>query len=214
VRRSGARIGWLLLIPLLLMAGLYWQVRQEREGLVVEVERLASVVRERDAAIESMSAARRNDIDAERDRADGRYLELVRAVEWALNQDVQVGFGEPAFDDRRAVELETLLGDLVAAGFRGSVQLESHLGEFCLAAAPDGDYRLAAPGTALDDCSRLGHTQDDSDVAEDRQSAAFASFLISSPLVAERGIEVLVVAHDRESSVPFQQISASISSAA
>jgi hypothetical protein len=150
------------------------------------------------------------DLDAERERAGSRYEDLIGVVEWALNQDGVVGFDEPAFDDRRAAELETLLADLVDAGFRGTVRLESHLGAFCLANEPDGGDGLAAADSSIDDCARVGHPLDESTSVEARQSAAFASFMASSPLLTDSGIEVQLVAHDRDSSEAALPMPASI----
>ena len=201
---------WLLLLPLLALGGLHWQLISERDGLAGEATRLRSAVTQNELELASLRNAPARDLDAERERAGSRYEDLISVVEWALNQDGVVGFDEPAFDDRRAAELETLLGDLVDAGFRGTVRLESHLGAFCLANEPDGGDGLAAPDSSIDDCARVGHPLDESTSVEARQSAAFASFMASSPLLTDSGIEVQLVAHDRDSSEAALPMSASI----
>jgi hypothetical protein len=202
-----------LAILLVLAAGLYWQTRLERDRLNLQVTELGARVQQRDATIESLGALRATERDAATVGEGDRYAELVGAVEWALNQDSLVGFDQLAFGDERATELEALLEQLTAAGFRGRVRLESHLGEFCLALTADGDYALAAPGLPIDACSRIGHPLDGSSMPEERESTAFASFLATSPLVTDSGIEVELVAHDRDSSVPAAVIPASVTSA-
>jgi CheY-like chemotaxis protein len=201
---------WLLLLPLLALGGLHWQLIGERDGLAGEATRLRSAVTQNELELASLRNAQAVDLDAERERAGSRYEDLIGVVEWALNQDGVVGFDEPAFDDRRAAELETLLADLVDAGFRGTVRLESHLGAFCLANEPDGGDGLAAADSSIDDCARVGHPLDESTSVEARQSAAFASFMASSPLLTDSGIEVQLVAHDRDSSEAALPMPASI----
>jgi CheY-like chemotaxis protein len=212
-RSRSVSVAWLLLLPLLALGALYWQTRDERDAYAAGMGRLQSALEQGEAELAALRAARVNDEDAERQLANGRYLDLVHAVEWALNQDSRVGFDEPAFDDRRATELETLLGDLVDAGFRGTVRLESHLGEFCLVNDPDGGYRLAPPGAVLDECSRMGHPLDESTSIEERQSAGFASFVASSPLLDDTGIRVELVALDREGSDPVEPVPATVTTA-
>lgn len=207
------RLGWLLAIPILVLALLYGLSFQERATLREEAARLGTLLDERDRELEALRAARRNDLDAERAQAEDRSGALLGALEWALNQDPRVGYDEAAFDDRRAVELDALLGRLVAAGFRGTVRIESHLGEFCLAPEAGGGYRLAAPDTPLDGCALLGHPFDQSTFVEERMSASFASYLLRSPLVNESGIDVEVVALDRDASQPLEAAPASVTSA-
>jgi CheY-like chemotaxis protein len=202
-----------LAVVLVLVGALYWYTRTEGERLNHQVAELEARVQARDATIESLTTMRTTDHDAALVRDGDRHNELVGAVQWALNQGSLVGFDELAFGDRRALELEALLEQLTAAGFRGRVRLESHLGEFCLALTADGEYVLAAPGMSVDACSRMGHPLDGSSIPEERQSTAFASFLAASPLVTSSGIEVEIVAHDRESSVPAVVIPSSVATA-
>jgi len=210
-RRSSA--AWLLLLPLLALGAFCWQLWNERETLNATVSAQQAALTAVEAELSDLRAARADDLDAVRETAGSRHAELIATIEWALNEDGRVGFDEPAFDDRRAADLETLLRDLVTAGFQGSVRLESHLGEFCLANDVDGVARLAAPGTPLEDCGRLGHPLDASTAVEERQSAAFASFMASSPLVNGSGIDVELVALDRAASVPTEPMPPNVTTA-
>ena len=104
-------------------------------------------------------------------------------------------------NDARAELLRDLLGHLTAIGFHGRVRIESHLGEFCLVNDASGDLVLAAPDTPVEACALIGHPQDDSTFVADRQSVAFAEFLDTSPLLADAGITVELIAHDRARSL-------------
>jgi CheY-like chemotaxis protein len=188
------------------------QAAAERDA---QAERAAQAARDaratRDARAAREAEAERT-AQLERDRR-AEYENTLRTIEWSINQGSQVAFDEPAFGDRRAAELEALLNRLVAMGFTGRVRLTSHLGEFCLTTDTAGEYRLAAPETPVDECSRLGHPLDQSTAPEDRESTAFASFLESSPLVTRSGIEVELIAHDRNDSEPVEPFSGSITTA-
>ncbi len=206
--------GLLLLAAMVFLGAFAWHLWTERDGLRDEVRRLAAVAAEREAAVQSVNRDRLVDLDAERARADARHLAWLRGMEWALNQGGQVGFDELPFDDRRAAELERLLRELVAIGFQGTLRLYSHLGEFCLAGDPAGtDYRLASSAVSVDACTALGHPLDDAGFVEARQSAGFASFLLSSPLVSESGIDVEIVALDRAASVAAEPMPSSATTA-
>ena len=211
-RWSAAGLG--LLVAMVFLGAFSWHLWTERDGLRGEVQRLAAVAAERESAMQSVNRDRLVDLDAERARTDARHLAWLRGMEWALNQGGLVGFDELPFDDRRAVELERLLRELVAIGFQGTVRVYSHLGEFCLAGDPAGtDYRLAPPAASVDACTAIGHPLDDAGFVEARQSAGFASFLLSSPLVNERGVEVEIVALDVAASVAAEPMPSSATTA-
>jgi glutamate N-acetyltransferase/amino-acid N-acetyltransferase len=63
------------------------------------------------------------------------------------------------------------------------VQLESHLGEFCLSGDDVSGYSLAAPDTPATECTQIGHPLQQLPSLGERQSIAFANFLATSPLV-------------------------------
>ncbi|MFN2309276.1 MAG: response regulator [Gammaproteobacteria bacterium] len=204
----GFGLALLMLVPLLVLAALLWQISSERDAAVAETARLTADLELRDLTQQSASHERQAGRDAVQVQADQRYTEVLRGLEWALNQGGQVGFDEPPFSDRRAVELQNLLEFLASTGFRGSVRLESHLGEFCLIADASSNYRsvLPPPTAALDVCTLIGHPFDNSSFLGERQSVGFASFLRSSPLVNGRGINVEIVALDRAASEPAEPL--------
>jgi len=138
--------------------------------------------------------------------ARARRLALLDALQWAVNRNAFAPYDSLAFDDERAIEIETLLSRLVQIGFHGRVRVESHLGEFCLVSDESGELRLANADLPVERCTRTGHPLDESSFVADRQSAAFAQMMSTSPLISTSGIDVELVAHDREHSlrqVPF-----------
>lgn len=180
---------------IIILGSLYWQMRGDltaaREALIAESARL-------NAAEETV----RQLIEAEkRPTAPAPATDMLQTLSWAVNRDPEVAFDQPAFNDARADQLTELLGQLAIAGFQGTVQIESHLGEFCLVSNDAGDYELAADQMPLLGCNLVGHPLDASDFPEDRQTAAFSDFLAATQTSGPPGINVEVIAHDRLTSV-------------
>jgi hypothetical protein len=140
-------------------------------------------------------------LEAQRKSAQSIYGKSLDALQWALNRDSSVPYDAIAFDENRLDQLRELLTRLVALGFRGTVKMEAHLGEFCLVGDDAGGYRLADPDQPIEACTLVGHPLDDSSRVAERQTAAFAEFVARSPLVRESGIKVELVAHDRNHSL-------------
>lgn len=189
------------LLPAVVLFLMLTQAWHDRDALLEESTRLAAAADQHSAEVESLRADLLSSIDVERFEADSRYLALVEALQWAVNQGNHFGFGEIPFDDVRLERLRELLGRLVAIGFAGTVRLDAHLGEFCLANDADGNYRLADPDVPVTDCALFGHPLSTSRSINERQSVGFANFLASSPLVNEGNVNVELVAHGTRDSV-------------
>jgi len=189
------------LLPAVVLFVMLSQAWKSRDGLIVENARLAAVAEQRSAEVDALwadlwSSNQGGDADA-----DARYVALLEALQWAVNQSNGFAHQELPFNDVRLERLRELLGRLAAIGFTGTVRLDAHLGEFCLVNDADGGYRLADPDTLVIDCVRLGHPLGGSGALGERQSLGFANFLASSPLVNQSGIEVQLVAHGERDSV-------------
>jgi len=189
-----------LLVPALVLLGMVWQLKGERDAALSDSSRLADAAQRQLAAAQTETTDLISDIETERGQARLRYLAGLNALEWAVNRDGGVPFYEPALNDTRRETLEALLVHARAMGFQGTVRLESHLGEFCLVPDDRGGLRLPDPDMPLSQCVVFGHPLDDSDSAVDRQAVGFANFLATSPLVNGSGIEVQVIAHSRADS--------------
>jgi CheY-like chemotaxis protein len=196
-----AGVALLFLVPVLILMGLTWQAREERDAALAENARLSTATEEQIVAAQAEASDLLSDIDAERMQYQSRYLSSLDALEWAVNRGGSIPFDEPALNEARLEPLEELLAHLVELGFKGTVRLDAHLGEFCLEDGDAGGYRLPAPDTPVDQCAYFGHPLDRSDSISDRQTVGFANFLATSPLVNDSGIEVRVVAHSRNDSV-------------
>ena len=191
----------LMALPALVLLVSYMNAKQQRDEALAANAELVAVAERRLNDVRAETSDLASSITAERQQSGTRYLGLLAGLEWALGQGGSVPYDEPAFAGRRLDTLRDLLNQLVAVGFRGTVRMESYLGEFCLVQDGAGGYALPNPATPLDQCDFIGHPLADSDLGSDRQSVTFANFLATSPLANGAGIEVQIVAHDRTTNV-------------
>jgi len=124
----------------------------------------------------------------------------IKAIEWAFNQANEFPFGDIPFNDLRAQQVQDLVTQLKAAGFRGRVVLSSHVGVYCLRReTPPGRAPVLVPAvadSALTECAELGQAGDLQQLSA-AQSPAFRRFLQESPLLGE-AIQVEVQPHGAE----------------
>lgn len=198
--RQSLSAGWIILmiVPIVLLCILYWQSQNDLTMTLARVETLESQLT---AAQSTHTAAVQPIVQAPK-QAD---LEYLHAVEWAINQGSHLPFDEQPFDEKQIEILGELLTNLTRVGFTGTVRLESHLGEFCLATDDSGSYTLADPDVPVEACTRLGHPLDDSTFVSDRQTIGFANFLATTALLKNSGIDVELIAHDRQSSTALHE---------
>jgi CheY-like chemotaxis protein len=115
-----------------------------------------------------------------------QHQRAIKAIEWAFNLNQQFAYGEVPFGGERLERLQELVQQLHEAGFRGTLRLESHVGEFCLLRLPAGDGKAAlwvpAPSEShLTDCNVLGQSSEQSQQLAAAQSSAFGRFLQELP---------------------------------
>lgn len=197
----GIGLGVLLgLLPALVLFVFYAQATGERDAARAENAQLAATVQQQSTLLESLQAELSASRDDEQSMVGSRYLAVVEALQWAANRGNYFPYEEVPFGDARIEPLSILLERLAAIGFTGTVQLEAHVGEFCLGDDGAGGYQPADPGTEVRDCERLGHPLGSSSSLRDRLSVGFANFLNTSPLLEDTGIAVRLVAHDSRDS--------------
>jgi CheY-like chemotaxis protein len=120
-------------------------------------------------------------------------MELFNSLAWAVNLGGHYDVQEEAFGDRRLAIVYELISRLNALGFKGTVRLESHLGEFCLSGNEVDGFALAPADLPVRECERYGHPLQQLLQLGERQSIAFANFLATSPLVNNSDIRIDIV---------------------
>jgi CheY-like chemotaxis protein len=97
-------------------------------------------------------------------------------LEWAANQGSGFDYGEMPFSDERALWLSELVEELKQAGFRGTMELRAHYGNFCLEKRGEGGFKLAKPDLDIGDCQFAAETKG-SEAWRNDQSVSFANYL-------------------------------------
>ena len=141
------------------------------------------------------SASLRAMLDNQENRASEKSGRLYDSITWAINQSSPYDVREEAYSDRRLAIIQELVSRLSALGFTGIVQLDSHLGEFCLTGNDVDGYVLAAPDLPVTECALISHPLQQLPSLGERQSIAFANFLATSPLLKNGDISIELVPH-------------------
>jgi hypothetical protein len=191
----------ILLALLVLLAPLLWLFHLNNEkqlALEAADNQIASLQAQQQQEIKAAndeSTSLRALLDSVQDHSSGQSEQLYKSLAWAVNLSSAYDVNEEAFSDRRLAIVYELITRLHALGFRGVVQLDSHLGEFCLSGDDVEGYTLAAPDLPVTECVLFGHPLQQLPLLGERQSIAFANFLATSPLVNEGDISIEIVSH-------------------
>ncbi len=119
-------------------------------------------------------------------------LHLVSTIEWLTNRSLSYPFDEIALDDQRAILIQELFDRLSRAGFKGQVNLEVHVGDFCLVRDKQGLLGLPDSNHALAKCDQINQPNDEAIRQGARQTLAFVHF-VETHSALERGDIRLVI---------------------
>ncbi|MBS1235473.1 MAG: hypothetical protein H6R46_268 [Proteobacteria bacterium] len=190
--------GALLALILLLPGAWYYERYLQADRLRAQIQRENLELRaEQRAARDSAEARESSQQRAETDTQQRRGLQesrgLLDTITWALNQRGQYGFNDEPLGDARLAQLRELIARLTAAGFQGTIRLETHIGEFCLMRDEQGSLRLPDDGLAISRCEVVTYPPAQAVQLGQGQSPAFARYL-AERRPANR-IQITVVSH-------------------
>lgn len=77
---------------------------------------------------------------------------LLSTLTWALENDLRFSFASPPLGEEQVNKLYSLVYMLDNTGFRGTVMLEIHFGNFCLTEGVNGNWVLAPAATPVTAC--------------------------------------------------------------
>jgi len=191
-------VGFIMLIPLLWMA---YSNNQASTALASAKQRLNQLEstqlfqQEQASAGNSENKQLRKQLDSNNRQAAAQSALLYNSITWAINQSSPYDIREEAYSDRRLAIIQELVSRLSALGFTGKVQLDSHLGEFCLTGNEVDGYTLPPADLPATECTLVGHPLQQLPSLGNRQSIAFANFLATSPLVNSGDISIELIPH-------------------
>jgi CheY-like chemotaxis protein len=185
----------LMMVPSVWLYRHYDESRQELASTKIEIDGLRTLQQQAQIASEERASLRAQ-LDKKASRPGATNPAMVyNSIAWAVNQGSSYDYHEEPFGDRRLAVIYELISRLQALGFKGVVQLHSHLGEFCLVGNETEGYTLAAPDLPVRECTLFGHPQQQLPSVGEQQSIAFANFLATSPLVNGSGISIEIIPH-------------------
>ncbi len=168
----------LLLLFVLLCISLFWNYSLQHKMVEADSTIVQQTMNEETLHSILNNWAAQQDIDAE----TGVQLQKHNwdLAEWAINQNLLFPYNELALGRRRLTQIRQLLKMAGAAGFRGQILLQTHIGEFCLRGNVEEGYQLAAPNLPLDRCDKIINPAQSSDLVSMQQSVEFADFLATA----------------------------------
>jgi CheY-like chemotaxis protein len=191
-------IGLIMLIPLLWLAYSNSLARTALNGANQRLSQLESAQlfqQEQTSAGNSENTELRKQLDISKQQAAEQSELLYNSITWAINQSSPYDIREEAYSDRRLAIIQELVSRLAALGFTGVVQLDSHLGKFCLTGNEVDGYILPPADLPATECTLVEHPLQQLPSLGSRQSIAFANFLATSPLVNSGGISIELIPH-------------------
>jgi hypothetical protein len=112
-----------------------------------------------------------------RQSLDNATAIALESLEWAANQASRYDFDELPMGDSRLEIIDKLTNQLRGLGFRGVVQIESHVGNYCMAFSGLDGYTIAPPDLPVTRCDQIGFEPGEAYEMGLRQSVAFANFM-------------------------------------
>lgn len=103
-----------------------------------------------------------------------------KLAQWAINQNLLFPYNELALGSQRLAQIRQVLEMAEAAGFRGRITLQTHIGEFCLRGNIEQGYQLAAANLPLSRCDKIMNPAQSSDLVSMQESVEFANFLAAA----------------------------------
>lgn len=190
---------WIALYTLLLLAPTLWLWQQYRVA-----ERARTTLAQENRALQerALGAAAVPAVAAE-SPGSTRWAD---ALAWAVNLHNRYGYDELPLDDQRLALVRELVARTTQAGFKGTVRVETHVGEFCLARDGFGGFKLPEPTTPIADCEIIDYTAEQATTLGRRQSPAFSRYLVTQSNT-RAPVQVEVVSHGNERPlVPYPNV--------
>jgi hypothetical protein len=200
-------LGLLASVPALVLGWLFWQSRQQVHELAATVERQRTAVEGFAGRLDELLETTRRAVAAAPLAATSASGVAQAGTAGSQTLAVEyVDYGETPMAGARLERLRSVLGSLTQQGFKGTLRIEQHVGEFCLSGNPGEGYALADPALPAARCELVGNPADDALGTAQRQSVAFANLVASA---AQRSggtldIEVVNLGRDAGARYPAQ----------
>jgi hypothetical protein len=162
----------LAVVPTVVLGYMMWQTAMTNERLARELVETRAVA-ERAKADAIAATARASATVASTEPMSGGAAADGSDAAVAI---VYVPYGETPFSGSRLERLRALATALEDKQFKGSIRVESYVGDFCLAELSGEGFAIAPGDTPVAKCDLVGNPFDDSLSSAQRQSLDFANY--------------------------------------
>ncbi len=184
---SNTLIG-LILVALVAISIQLFSVQSRNSDLVDSFNNLADLNRQSNMLLDDVVVASKA-ADAALNRLNnGALLDI---VSWAVSIDMHFGYAEEPLGERQILNLQNLAFKLADAQFKGFIELNIQLGNFCLTQADGGEWVIPPDDTPIDKCTFLKDRKLDL-TAENFTSVAYLQFEQSAAPIINGDIEFLI----------------------
>ena len=125
--------------------------------------------------------------------------EWLSALQWAVNLSASYDYSDTPLDDQQLIKLRSLVDQLEKNGFRGTVNLNVHVGNFCLQRNTFDELELGNNDLPLESCSRLELPLEESISIAENQSINFANFVSEMQSGVLEGVTLRIILHGNRS---------------
>jgi CheY-like chemotaxis protein len=136
----------------------------------VQQHRLQTQLQKSNAQLSAAMQEQQTQIEALRN-------ELMQRSATPAIETLTVPYGEAPFAGSRVVAIRDRILALQASGFKGTVQIDSYVGDFCLSGSAVTGFALARAELPVRRCDIIGNPFEDALADNARQSAEFADML-------------------------------------
>ncbi len=191
-----AALAVIALIPTIVLAALYLRTLDQTTDLMRANERLATLVAEQQDQISRLQTNLQSSLVAARSGE-------AQSMSGAVTASVAVPYGEAPLSGTRLERLRDMVETLRSQGFRGRLNIETYVGEFCLTGNGIEGYSMAADDLPLKRCDLVGNPFDDSLTSAQRQSVAFANLISTIRQQTNNALTIEVSYAGRKPKVPY-----------
>ena len=174
--RLGLISSSLLVVILLSLIYLVWHV-QQTQSLLKESRMIQHNDTERNQSRAELGLANNEILNLREgiSNLEDNQEKLMNILTWALDTDMSYEYSDSPLGDLRVTQLYSLVYMLESAGYRGTILLNIHQGNFCLKNSANGSLSLADPQSPIADCI-MRDSLDLDLIAEDYLSLEYLNF--------------------------------------
>jgi CheY-like chemotaxis protein len=190
----------LAVIPAVVLGYMMWQTSMTNERLARELVETRGVAERAKADAIAAAAAASATVASN----DPLSAALPQPAGGAVATEY-VPYGETPFSGNRLERLRALASTLENQRFKGTIRIESFVGDFCLAGTAGENLAVATGDTPIGKCDLVGNPFDDGLSNAQRQSLEFANYAAMLRRRTDGNIRVDVVAAGRRDPIAYPE---------